>query len=242
VNNLKQSYIKYELKKWIRDPMVAFLLIYPVILALAVRFGVPFAENKFGFPLTSYNHIIIGALLLFTTVLTGTVIAFSILDDRDDKILYAVDVSPVSFDTFIGLRFFMCFILTYISCILAIWIAGIAVPLYAMLLISISISLFSSLSAMFINCFSNNKIEGFAVMKGGGSIIIFPIVAMFFTDKKEFFFGFEPNFWTVKALGVAMQPNMDFNLSFGLYYTIGLVFVIALNFLIYKTFKRKILA
>lgn len=239
---MMQSYIKYELKKWIRDPMVGFLLIYPVILALFVRFGVPFAEDKFGFPLTPYYHVIIGALLLFTTVLTGTVIAFSILDDRDDNILYAVDVSPVSFNTFIGLRFFMCFILTYISSILAIWISGIEVPLYAVLLISISISLFASLSAMFINCFSNNKIEGFAVMKGGGVIIIFPIVAMFFSGKKEFLFGFEPNFWTVKALSVAMNPNMDFNLSFGVYYVVGLIFVIALNFLIYKTFKRKVLA
>lgn len=239
---MRQSYIKYELKKWIRDPMVSLLLIYPIILALVVRFGVPFAEDKFGFPLTPYYHIIIGALLLFVTILTGTVIAFSILDDRDNNILYAIDVSPISFNTFIGLRFIMCFVLTYISSVLAILISGIEVPLYAMLLISISISLFASLSAMFINCFSNNKIEGFAVMKGGGSIIIFPIVAMFFTDKKEFFFGFEPNFWTVKALSVAMQPNMDFNLTFGAYYIVGLLFVIALNFLIYNTFKRKVLA
>lgn len=239
---MKQSYIKYELKKWIRDPMVSFLLIYPVILALVVRFGVPFAEDKFGFPLIPYYHVIIGTLLLFVTVLTGTVIAFSILDDRDDKILYAVDVSPVSFNMFIGIRFFMCFVLTYVSCILSVLISGIKVPLYALFLVSISISLFASLSAMFINCFSNNKIEGFAVMKGGGSIIIFPIVALFFTDKKEFFFGFEPNFWTVKALGAAMQPSMDFNLSFGVYYIVGLIFVIALNFLIYNTFKRKVLS
>lgn len=239
---MTRRYITYELKKWLRDPMMIFLIAYPIILALIVRLGVPFTEDKFHFSLAPYYHIIIAAVMLLTAAVTGGVIGFSILDDRDDKVLYAIDVSPVSFNTFMGIKFFMSFILTYISCIVAILIIDIGeIPLYALLLVTATISLFSSVSAMFVNFFATNKVEGFAMMKAGAMIIIFTIVSMFFTDYKEFFFGFEPNFWSVKALSVAMLPNVDFNLGFWGYYTVGLIYVIVLNILVYKIFKRRII-
>lgn len=239
---MTRRYLIFELKKWLRDPMMLFLIAYPIIVALIVRFGVPFTEEKFHLSLAPYYHIIIAGVMLVTAALTGGVIGFSILDDRDDKILYAIDVSPVSFNTFMGFKFLMSFILTYISCIIVVLIADLGeIPIYALLLVTASISLFSSISAMFVNFFATNKVEGFAMMKASSIIIIFPIVSMFFIDYKEFFFGFEPNFWSVKALSVAMLPNVDFNLSFWVYYTVGLIYVIVLNILVYKIFKRRII-
>lgn len=239
---MTKRYVIYELKKWIRDPMMIFLIAYPIILALIVRIGVPYTEDKFHFSLLPYYHIIIAALLLLTAAVTGGVIGFSILDDRDDKVLYAIDVSPVSFNLFMGFKFMMSFALTYISSILAVLIVDIGeIPLYALLLVTATTSLFSIVSAMFVNFFATNKVEGFAMMKAGAIIIIFPIVSMFFTDYKEFFFGFEPNFWSVKALSVAMLPNVDFNLGFWGYYSVGFIYVIALIILTFKIFKRRIM-
>lgn len=239
---MSRKYIIYELKKWLRDPMMGFLLVYPIIIAVAVRFGVPYAEEQFKFPLASYYHVVISVVMLLTAAVTGAIIGFSVLDDRDDKVLFAIDVSPVSFDAFMSFRFVLSFALTYISCILAILIIGfIEIPLYAMLLVPVTISLFSSVSAMFINFFASNKVEGFAMMKAGAMIIVFPIVSMFFTDFKEFFFGFEPNFWAVKALSAAMLPDVDFNLGFWGYYPVGIIFVVALNVLAYKIFKKRII-
>ncbi len=236
------KYIMYELKKWLRDPMISFLLFYSLILAAVARFGVPFAEEKFNFSLEAYYHIVIAVILMISAVAIGAVIGFSILDDRDDKILYAVEVSPVSFDVFMGFRFAVCFILSYITSVVSILIVNLAeIPLYALLLVPVSVSLFSSVSAMFVNFFASNKVEGFAMMKASGMIIVLPIVSMFFTDFKEFFFGFEPNFWAVKALSVAMLPNTDFNLGFWGYYPVGVIFVLALNIVVYKIFKKKVI-
>ncbi len=239
---MAREYIIYELKKWLRDPMMVFLITYLLIIALVIRFSVPYIEEKFNFSLVAYYHIIIAGTMLLTAVVVGAIIGFSILDDRDDKVLYAVDVSPVSFNTFMGFRFVLSFVVTFISCILAILIINLGdIPLYALLLVTISISLFSSVSAMFINFFATNKVEGFAMMKAGAIIIVFPIVAMFFTDFKEFFFGFEPNFWAVKALSVAMLPNVDFNLGFWGYYLVGVIYVIVLNIVVFKIFKKRII-
>jgi fluoroquinolone transport system permease protein len=237
-----KKYILYEMKKWIREPMMVFLIAYPLILAIIVRFAVPYAEEQFNFPLVPYYHVVIAAVMLLTSAVNGGLIGFSILDDRDDKVLYALDVSPVSFNIFMGFRFVMSFVLSYISSILVILVADlVTVPLYALLLVPIAISLFSSVSAMFINFFASNKVEGFAMMKAGAMIIIFPIVSLFFTDFKEFFFGFEPNFWAVKALAAAMVENVDFNLGFWGYYPVGVIYVLVLNALAYKIFKKKIM-
>ena len=239
---MKTSYFAYELKKWLRDPMMSFMLVFPVFLALIVRLGVPYAEEQYRFSLEPQYHVFIAALMLMTAAITGGIIGFSILDDRDDKILYAVDVSPVSLHMFLGFRFAMSFVLTYISCILVMLVANLAeVPPYAMLLVPVSISLFASVSAMFVNFFSTNKVEGFAMMKAAGMIIIFPVVSLFFTDFKEFFFGFEPNFWAVKALGAAMLPAAGFNLGFFGYYSVGLIYVIVLNAVFYKIFRKRML-
>lgn len=222
--------------------MMLFLISYPIIVALIIRLAVPYTEEKFNILLSPYYHIIIAGIMLVTAAITGGVIGFSILDDRDDRILYAIDVSPVSFEVFMGFRFLMSFILTYISCIAVILIIDLGeIPLYALILVTASISLFSSVSAMFVNFYATNKVEGFAMMKAGSIIIVFPIVSMFFIDYKEFFFGFEPNFWSVKALSVAMVSEVDFNLSFFGYYSVGLIYVVALNIFAYKVFKKRIM-
>ncbi len=236
------KYIIYELKKWIRDPMMIFMLAYPLIIASVVRFGIPVAEEQFLISVQPFNHVIAAVIMLLTSSISGAIIGFSILDDRDDKILYAIDVSPVSFDMYMGFRFIMSFSLTYIGSIVALLISGIGgIPLYALLLVPMGIGLFSSVLAMFINFFATNKVEGFAMMKAGAMIIVFPVASLFFTDFKEFFFGFEPNFWVVKALSVAMLPTVDWNLGFWGYFPVGVIYALALNAVVYHIFKRRII-
>lgn len=80
------------------------------------------------------------------------------------------------------------------------------------------------------------------MMKAGAMIIIFPIVALFFTDYKEFLFGFEPNFWALKALSVAMLPQINFNLGFWTYLIPGFFYAVALNILVYVLIYKKLLS
>ena len=50
---MKDKFIIYEIKKWLRDPMLSFMIALPVILALVVRFGVPYAEEQYNFSLAA---------------------------------------------------------------------------------------------------------------------------------------------------------------------------------------------
>ena len=42
------AFITSELKKWLRDPLLSFMLAYPVVFALLGRYGVPWLADMGG--------------------------------------------------------------------------------------------------------------------------------------------------------------------------------------------------
>jgi len=235
------SYAGYEIKKWSRDSLTRFLLIYPAILAALGRFVIPLTADRTGWDVTPYNHVILVAIALVTSKITGALAAFSILDDRDDQILYTVRVAPLSFDFFIGLKLLLVYVFSFAGTAFVIWFSHLA-DLPGTIIISISLlaSFSAPLTALLINYLASNKIEGFAAVKSLNVLVLFPIISLFFSDVKEFIFSFEPGFWPAKALSTAILPAGRFQLSFNGYYFAGLIYVIALNAIAYAAFKRKV--
>ncbi len=231
-------YFIYEIKRWMRDPLTAFLLTYPLVLAAIGRFLI--AGGRLGTDLTPYYPIILIALSMITAKITGVLAAFSILDDRDDKIFYAVRVAPLSFDFYMGLKLFITYLFSFAGTAFVMWFSNLAtLPAGVIVSISLLAALGAPLSALLINCMASNKIEGFAAVKALNALIIFPIVSLFFTDAKEFIFSFEPSFWPAKALNQTIIKKDIFQLSYNGYYFIGLAYVVILSIITYQIFKRK---
>ncbi len=76
-------------------------------------------------------------------------------------------------------------------------------------------------------------------MKGSGIIIVFPIAALFFIDKKELYFSFAPGFWPAKAISSLIRGEGILLLSYNQYYFIGLIYVILLNVAAYRIFLER---
>lgn len=72
-----------------------------------------------------YADLIIVILTLIVPVSFGALIAFSILEDRDDNIFESVKVTPLSINQFLSFRFIMVFVLTYITTVFVIWFSNI---------------------------------------------------------------------------------------------------------------------
>src|SRR5699024_4302338 len=119
------SFIKSELKKWSRDSMMGFMAVYPILFGLIGRFFIPWLADKNGFSIDIYADLIIVILTLIVPISFGALIAFSILEDRDDNILSSVKVTPLSINQFLSFRFIMVFILTYITTVFVIWFSNI---------------------------------------------------------------------------------------------------------------------
>ena len=235
------SFVKSELKKWSRDSMMGFMAAYPILFGLIGRFFVPWLADKNRFSMDLYADLIIVILTLIVPVSFGALIAFSILEDRDDNIFESVKVTPLSINQFLSFRFIMVFVLTYITTVFVIWFSNIGnIPIKNILAISFLASLEAPMYGLLINSLSSNKIQGFAVMKGLGTLIIFPIIALFFVNKKELIFAFAPGFWSAKAISSIIRGEEILYLRYNQYYFIGLFYLIFLNVISYKLFAKKV--
>lgn len=235
------TYAGYEIRKWLRDPFARFIITYPLVLGAIVRFAIPFAEKQAGRSFASIYHVILASLVLVIPRISGAIVAFSILDDRDDNVLFAVKVAPLTFDFFIGLKMFVVFVFSFLGVMFSVWFANLAsVSLPVLIEISFLSAFGAPLIALLINCFASNKVEGFAGIKGFNGLVVVPIVSLFFFDKKEFLFAFEPGFWPGKAFSVALINQDTFQLGYSQYYLIGLVYAVVLNAFVYQVFKKRI--
>lgn len=235
------NFIKSELKKWSRDSMMGFMLIYPFIFGIIGRFFLPWIGDRTDINLDLYADLILVILTLITPITFGSILAFSILEDRDDNIFTSIRISPLSLNQFLSFRFITVLILTYFTVVFIMWFSNIGdFPIKYIFAIALLAALEAPMYGFLINAFSSNKIEGFAVMKGMGIFILFPIIALFFLDKKELFFSFAPGFWAAKCISSVIRGEGILYLSYGQYYFIGLLYLTLLNLLSYKIFTGRV--
>lgn len=234
------NFVSSEIKKWLRDPMMSFMFFYPLFLGIIGRYVLPWLSKSTGFNFQLYTDLIVVLFATMIPMLYGALIAFSLLDDRDDHILIGIQVTPLSLWEFLSLRLVIVLLLSFIATIFTIWFANIGnLPFIRIVQISFLTSLSAPMVGLFINALAQNKIEGFAIMKATGIIIILPVISLFFTDAKEFFFALIPGFWPAKAISCLIKDKLNLPLTFIWYYLIGLVYVLFLNYLSYKMFLWK---
>jgi fluoroquinolone transport system permease protein len=235
------AYAGYEVRKWFRDSFTSFMLLFFFMFGSVGRFLVPAIESQWSLNLIPYYHVILAGLVLVAARIAGAVAGFSILDDRDDNIMLAVKVAPMSLEAFIGLKMAMVSLLSFAGGVFVLWFSQL-LPLTWDTIIGVAAvsALGAPLAAMQINCLASNKIEGFAMIKGLNILVAVPIVALFQHGAREFLFAFEPGFWPAKALAVATRGPAAGQLSFGAYLLIGLVYAIAVNLALYQVFRRRV--
>lgn len=220
--------------------MLKFMLIYPLIFGILGRFALPWLAENTGFVLELYEDFVLVVLTLLIPQIYGALLGFSILDDRDDNILISVRVTPLNLHQFLSFKVAMVLILSFLASIFVLWFVEIGeLSWSAILWISFLASLGTPITGFLINAFARNKIEGFAIMKGLGTTILFPFLALFFHDAREFFFAFVPGFWPGKAISSLIRGEGLLPLTFQQYYSIGLIYVLILNAAVYSLFLRR---
>lgn len=218
---------------------MGFMLVYPIIFGLLGRYFLPWISEKYGFNFVPFNDLILVILVLFVPIAYGALIGFSILEDRDDNVLTNIKVTPLSLHQFLSFRLIAVYLLCVVATIFVMWFSKVGnISMKYIISISLLASLEAPISGLLINSFARNKIEGFAVMKVGGSIMIFPIVALFFRGARELFFSFAPGFWSAKAISSIIRGG-NLYLSYNQYYFIGLLYMVILNILSYLLFIKK---
>ncbi len=182
-------------------------MVFPLLIVVLVRWLVPYITEKQApwFDLVPFYPLIISYfLVLLIPLMFGVVIGFLLLDERDDQTLTALQVTPLPLDSYLMYRIALPFMLSVLTAVVAVPLTGLVqVPFLPLLLVSLLASLEAPIFALALASIAENKVQGFALMKGSGVILLAPVAAYFVPSGLQLLFGIIPTYWPVKAFWVA---------------------------------------
>ncbi|MCX5775318.1 MAG: hypothetical protein NTV44_03020 [Firmicutes bacterium] len=256
--------LRYEFKTLVKDPMNLFMLIFPFVILLLCGWMIPAILQRAGASNGASAITLLISFALCETMggyITGAMLGFSLLENRDENTLVSISVTPMSLKGYTLFKSIYAFIFSFLGNL--VMVAGLklfASDAYVIVYGGFTISLLGNISYFEIIIFSlvtalivpffgglfsavaKNKIEGFAIMKTGGLIIMIPMLCLLpaFAGGWQYAVGIAPNFWPMKALlNIAMGSTNSANINFWWYMAIGTVYQIALSAIALKIFLKK---
>lgn len=222
-----------DLKNIRRDSMLVWLPAIPLIPALLVRWGLPLLEPwlvaTYGLTLEPYDALILSFFVALTPSFAGIVTGFLLLDERDDRTLTALMVTPMSLSQYVAYRVTAPMVLGVVMTLVAIPIAGVArVPLPALLGVALLAALTAPIMALFLASFAENKVAGMALMKLIGGLGVIPVAAYFVEVPWQLLAGVVPSYWPLKVLWLASENGQNVWLFFAAGLLVNLAVLAAL--------------
>lgn len=188
-----------------RDSLTSWMVILPVLLALIMRWGVPLLTTRileqYNVDLTAYYPVLLAYFFIgMCPMVFGAVIGFLLLDERDDRTLTALQVTPLPLSSYILYRVAVPILLTFGLMFVLFPLANLTpFDLRTILLSAIAAAPMAPMLALLFGSVAQNKVQGFALLKLISIILIAPIVAYFAPVGWELLFGIIPTYWPMKV-------------------------------------------
>lgn len=186
-----------------RDALLRWMVLLPLGMAVLVRLGWPLLEARiqalFQLNLAPHYTLIASTFLILVPQLFGMVIGFLLLDQRDDHTLMALQVTPMSLDGYLAYRVLVPLVLSAIVLLAVIpLLALVKVAFVTLLLSALASAALTPLFALFLAAFAANKVQGFALAKGFGIILLPALIAYFVPLPWQLALGLSPVYWPLK--------------------------------------------
>lgn len=196
-----------------RDGMLLVLLPAPFLAGLVFKFVIPFAnqilEDKLSFSLMPWYKLVDALLICLTPMLMAMVSAFLLLEERDEGIGAFYQITPSE-----GYAYLMARIgFPMVYSLLVTGLAAIAFNISGLTIGMITCNSFisaltGSALAMMIVSIAGNRVEGLALSKLAGIILLGLVSVWFIPSPYALFAAFLPSFWIGKMMieGVSLFP------------------------------------
>ncbi len=240
VLSILQSLGPIDAKNIRRDALLRWIIVAPLVMALVIRWFMPILLQRIGailqLDLMTYYESITGMIIiLLTPYLAGLVIGFLLLDQRDDGTLMALQVTPLSLNGYLAYRLTMPMLLSIVMTLVAAPLSGVVrISFVPLLLTAVCAAPLAPIFALLLATLAQNKVQGFAVTKVSGIFLMPPLLAYFITAPWQILLGIFPTYWPAKSLWSAQAGDP----AFWFYWIVGLVYEIALLFLLARRFNH----
>lgn len=187
-----------------RDPLLRWMILFPLLLAVLVRWGMPlldeFLSARYAFDLAPYHPLLMSFVLTAMPMLSGMVIGFLLLDQRDDRTLSAIQVTPLALNGYLVYRLSLPMALSLASTLVLLPMTGYAdLGFLSLGLAALAAAPVAPFYALSLGAFAGNKVQGFALTKAMGVLLAIPVAAWFAREPWQWAFGLVPLYWPAKA-------------------------------------------
>lgn len=227
-----------DAKSVARDSLLAWLVLLIPLLGLLLRWGVPpveaWAISEFDFSLAPYRPLLMSYfVVLLCPMMVGLVVGFLLLEERDGQTLTALLVTPLSLPAYLRYRIGLPLLVAVALTFLAFAIAGlVSVPVLPLLGVVAVAALEAPLIALLLAGFAADKVQGFALVKGLGTVLLAPVLAWFVDPPWQYLAGVVPTYWPIKAFWLAQAgaPGAWEHLGVGLLAHAALLWLLLARF------------
>jgi len=224
-----------DFKHVFRDKMLYVFLFAPVALICFVRFFVPFIAAIYPV-VNEYTSYIMMFGGIQTAIMFGFITAFIILEEKDENVLQAIRVLPVSPVYFISYRLLFATCFSAIAAFFMLLFSNLAWPGYInSVLLAVHYGLAAPFITLLIATYAKNKIEGLGFFKGIDLLILIPIVGFFLPDGWKYMMSFVPVFWTYELYHASLSGT-----SVVFPFLTGLILYLLVFVLLAKQFQKRV--
>jgi fluoroquinolone transport system permease protein len=228
-----------------RDSFMLMMLGYMVVVAIMLRFGLPWLNTYLAergvLPndtisatlADGYPMLVVYFALYLGAVLVGVIFGFLLLDEKDDNTIKAMLVTPVSLNQYVLYRVGVPVVIAFVGVMAEILIINQAVlPLWQLLPLAAGASLAAPIATLFFATFAENKVQGFAMSKFVGIAGMTILLGWFVAEPLQWLFGIFPPFLVCKAYWMALDGNNLWwaALIVGIILQLGLISVLVQRF------------
>jgi len=227
-----------DLRSVRRDSLLFYMTLLPWFMVLILRLLTPgiaqWLKAAYNFGLEPYYPLVLSIfLVLQVPMMYGVVVGFLVLDERDDGTLEALRVTPVSMTDYAYYRIAVAVFLSVFFILASLPLSGLASlsVLPASVPAAVLSGLMSVVLVLLLVNFAGNKVEGLALMKAFGILMLGPLAAYFINSDWQLLLGILPSYWPAKAFWAALAGETVWPFfTAGLFYHLMLVFLLTRRF------------
>ena len=184
-----------------------------------------------------YQSLIVVAMTLQVVTGIGFVIAMMLLDEKDDGVLTAIRILPLSPEAFLTYRLLTATIIALLFGFTMLYFSGLVTLSIGQALVAAGLfALLSPAVVLFMSTFGDNKVEGLAMYKGINLVLLLPIISFFVPSGWSYLFGVIPDFWSFRFVAaLAADEVISWN-----YLVMSVITHLLLIGILFVQFKRRV--
>jgi fluoroquinolone transport system permease protein len=192
-----------------RDSLLGWIALLPPLVGLLLRFAAPaldaWSRARFDFPLEPWYPLLTSYfVVLMAPMIVGLVVGFLLLEERDGDTLTALLVTPLPLVAYLRYRIALPTLAAALVTLVAYAAAGLTrVPAAQLVGVALVSACQAPLLALFLAGFAADKVQGFALVKGLGAVLLAPVLSWFVAPPWQYLAGILPTYWPVKAFWLA---------------------------------------